>query len=152
MKTINLEKETKKAQKAQNKADYYLQNVIEAVELKINADNLLLNALKKIQIPLNTLMDDANDFEEKAKAFNLLSEFFVILREIMEVSWSYGNDYGTKYDKYDDAMCELIKLGIVNAIDEKSSQDGELSYFETSDELYDTLKNNEGKIKWVDDL
>lgn len=152
MKTVNLKEETKKARKAQETAKINLQNVIEAVEQKIKADNILLNALKKMQPTLNTLMDDSFGFEEKSKAFNTLQEYFLILREIMEVSWAHGNDYGTKYDNYDDSMFELINLGIVNAIDKKSAEGCVLGYFETLNEVYDTLKNNADEIKFIEDL
>ncbi|WP_405309898.1 hypothetical protein [Methanobrevibacter sp.] len=152
MKQVNLKKETKKARKAQEKADLDLQSVIEAVELKISADNVLLTALKKMQDPLNILMDDANGFEEKAKAYQSLSKNFSILRQIMEVSWAHGNDYGTKYDSYDDSMYELINLGIVNAVDEKSADNCNLGFFETPEELYETLTNYAGDIKFIDDL
>lgn len=152
MKTVNLKEETKKARKAQETSKINLQNVIEAFEYQVKSNNLLLNALKKMQSPLSILMDDDNDFEEKAKAFNSLCEYFIVLSEIMQLNSSYGIDYMMKYFEFKESMCNLIDLDIINAIDEKSAEDSKLEYFETLEEIYDTLTNNTGEIKFVNDL
>ncbi|WP_296848176.1 hypothetical protein [uncultured Methanobrevibacter sp.] len=151
MKPVNLKKETKKARKTQEKTSTHLQDMIGKMKKQIEADNEVLDALVKLQNPLNNLMDDDNDFETKVKAFKSLSELFENQMDMMELSWTTRNSLENKYRIYAESMFKLMSFDIVNAIDKNSAKDHALMYFESSEEAVNEMAENPD-VKWIDDL
>jgi len=151
MKPVNLKKETKKARKTQEKTSTHLQDMIGKMKKQIEADNEVLDALVKLQNPLNNLMDDDNDFETKAKAFKSLSELFENQMDMMELSWTTRNGLENKYRIYAESMFKLMSFDIVNAIDKNSAKDHALVYFESPEEAVNEMAENPD-VKWIDDL
>lgn len=151
MKPVNLKKETKKARKAQEKTSTHLQDVIDKMRKQIEVDNKVLDALVKLQNPLNTLMDDDNDFETKVKAFKSLSELFENQMDFTELSWATRKGLENKYRIYAESMFKLMSFDIVNAIDKNSAKDHALVYFESPEEAVNKIAKNPD-VKWIDDL
>lgn len=151
MKPVNLKKETKKARKAQEKTSTHLQDVIDKMRKQIEADTKVLDALIKLQNPLNTLTDDDNDFETKAKAFKSLSDLFENQMDMMELSLTTRNGLANKYRIYAESMFKVMSFDIVNAMDKDMANDHVLMHFGSPEEVINFMGENPD-FKWIDDL
>lgn len=152
MKTINVKEETKKARKQQKKVNDHLKSMIKKVEQQNKENNILLNSLKDIQKPFDNLMDDTSSPKQKSIAFLYIIKYFMIMDEKMDAYWLNLEKYALRYGKFGEAMSELIKLDVINILDESMGENGELQLFENPEEAYNTFKNSADGNEWNNDL
>ena len=72
--------------------------------------------------------------------------------EKMDAYWLNLEKYALRYGKFGESMSELIKLDVINILDESMGENGELQLFENPEDVYNAFKNSADGNKWNNDL